>query len=194
MNSKWWEFRLRYQGIIPPNQRTSDNFDAGAKYHVISDQDYIKYFVATVLQFQIYSELCSASNHIGPLHTCDFYRSREAGRILRYSRIKKFLTNNPKIPYFFSDLMQQGASNTPSELLKILTKGKTTRLSADALLDFFHPLEAWLEVQNREETIIGWNSNMDDVELFQSLVSSGNYYSGLISLITCSVVSCNLIF
>lgn len=175
MNSKWWEFRLRYQGIIPPNQRTSDNFDAGAKYHVISDQDYIKYFVATVLQFQIYSELCSASNHIGPLHTCDFYRSREAGRIL-------------------SDLMQQGASNTPSELLKILTKGKTTRLSADALMDFFHPLEAWLEVQNRDETIIGWNSNMEDVGLFQSLVSSGNYFSGLISLITFAVLFCSLRF
>lgn len=89
--------------------------------------------------------------------------------------------------------MQQGASNTPSELLKILTKGKTTRLSANALMDFFHPLEAWLEVQNREETIIGWNSNMEDVGLFQSLVSSGNYCSRIISLITFAVVF-NLIF
>ena len=83
MNARWWELRLRYQGIIPPMPRTQDDFDAGAKYHVISDQDYIKYFVATILQFQIYSELCQASNHNGPLHTCDFYRSREAGRILR---------------------------------------------------------------------------------------------------------------
>lgn len=84
MNARWWDLRLRFQGLIPPLPRTSSEFDAGAKYHVISDQDYIKYFVATVLQFQIYAELCQAANHVGPLHTCDFYRSREAGRVLRY--------------------------------------------------------------------------------------------------------------
>ena len=83
MNSRWWNLRLKESGIIPPVSRSMQHFDAAAKYHVISDQDYIKYFVATVLQFQIYSELCSAANHIGPLHTCDFYRSREAGRLLR---------------------------------------------------------------------------------------------------------------
>jgi peptidyl-dipeptidase A len=83
MNSRWWDLRLRFQGIIPPNARSMEHFDAGAKYHVISDQDYIKYFVATILQFQIFGELCGAANHVGPLHTCDFYRSREAGRLLR---------------------------------------------------------------------------------------------------------------
>lgn len=83
MNSRWWNLRLKESGIIPPVSRSMQHFDAAAKYHVISDQDYIKYFVATVLQFQIYSELCSAANQIGPLHTCDFYRSREAGRLLR---------------------------------------------------------------------------------------------------------------
>lgn len=84
MNARWWELRLRYQGIIPANSRHTDDFDAGAKYHIIADQDYIKYFVGTVLQFQIYAELCETVNHSGPLHTCDFYRSREAGRILRF--------------------------------------------------------------------------------------------------------------
>lgn len=84
MNARWWDLRLRFQGLIPPLSRASSHFDAGAKYHVISDQDYIKYFVASILQFQIYAELCSAANHVGPLHTCDFYRSREAGRVLRY--------------------------------------------------------------------------------------------------------------
>jgi peptidyl-dipeptidase A len=69
---------------LPPVYRSSSHFDGGAKYHVISDQDYIKYFVATILQFQIYAELCNAANHVGPLHTCDFYRSREAGRLLRF--------------------------------------------------------------------------------------------------------------
>ncbi|XP_055544079.1 angiotensin-converting enzyme-like [Wyeomyia smithii] len=151
MNARWWELRLRYQGIIPPAGRSSEHFDAGAKYHVISDQDYIKYFVATILQFQVHAELCLASQHVGPLHTCDFYRSREAGRVL-------------------SDVMQQGASLTSSQLIKLLTRGKTSRLSAEPLLDFFRPLEAWLELQNRDEPIIGWSSRMDDFALFQSLV------------------------
>lgn len=83
LNAKWWDLRLRYQGVIPPTQRTHEHFDAGSKYHVVSDQDYIKYFVATVLQFQIFSELCEVSVHKGPLHTCDIYRSREAGRLIR---------------------------------------------------------------------------------------------------------------
>ncbi|EDS43840.1 angiotensin-converting enzyme [Culex quinquefasciatus] len=135
MNARWWELRLRYQGIIPPLVRGYEHFDAGAKFHVISDQDYIKYFVATVLQFQIYSELCLASHHVGPLHTCNFYRSREAGRII-------------------SDVMQQGASLTSSQLIKLLTRGKTSRLSVEPLLDFFRPLEAWLELQNRDEPVI----------------------------------------
>lgn len=155
MNARWWELKLRYQGVIPPTSRTTDHFDAGAKYHVISDQDYIKYFIATVLQFQIYAELCQAANHVGPLHTCDFYRSRDAGRIL-------------------SDFMQHGASTNPSQLIKILTRGRTDRISADALLTFFQPLEAWLEVQNRDESIIGWSSNMDDILLYQPYVNGGD--------------------
>lgn len=66
--------------------------------------------------------------------------------------------------------MQHGASLPPSQLLKILTRGKTSRISADALLQFFNPLKAWLEQQNRND-VIGWNSNMDDVALFKPFVS-----------------------
>lgn len=53
----------------------------------------------------------------------------------------------------FSDFMQRGASLPPSQLMKIITHGKTSRLSADPLLEFFRPLEAWLESQNRDETV-----------------------------------------
>lgn len=88
MNARYWELKLRYQGVIPPIPRTNDHFDPGAKYHIISDQDYIKYFVATVLQFQIFAEVCQVANQRNAaLHTCDFSRSREAGRLLRYSKI-----------------------------------------------------------------------------------------------------------
>ncbi|XP_055641071.1 angiotensin-converting enzyme-like isoform X2 [Toxorhynchites rutilus septentrionalis] len=160
MNARWWELRLRYQGIIPPTARGYEHFDAGAKYHVISDQDYIKYFVATVLQFHIFSELCIASHHVGPLHTCDYYRSREAGRII-------------------SDIMQQGASLSSSQLIKLYTRGKTAQLTVEPLLKFFRPLEAWLEVQNRDEPLIGWSSRMEDYALFQPMMDRNGRNSAM---------------
>lgn len=61
-----------------------------------------------------------------------------------------------------------------AQLLNLITRGKTNRLSTEALLDFFRPLETWLMQQNRNEIVVGWNSNMEDVELFQSMNSAGN--------------------
>ncbi|XP_037925206.1 angiotensin-converting enzyme-like [Hermetia illucens] len=167
MNSRWWELNLRYMGITPPTARTNEQFDAGAKYHVISDQDYIKYFVSTILQFQIFAELCSVANHLGPLHTCDFYRSREAGRLLM-------------------DVMQKGSSVTSGQIMKILTRGKTSKLSVAPLLEYFRPLEAWLEIQNRDEPITGWNSNMEDVALYQPLHSSAKMGTEISNIIVFS--------
>ena len=42
MNSKWWELKLNYQGLIPPVPRSESDFDAAAKYHVASDTPYIR--------------------------------------------------------------------------------------------------------------------------------------------------------
>lgn len=82
MNSAWWELRLRFQGVTPPLPRTEHFLDAAGKRHIPADISYIKYFVALLLEFQIHEAMCYASGHIGQLHTCDVYRSREAGRIL----------------------------------------------------------------------------------------------------------------
>lgn len=49
--------------------------------------------------------------------------------------------------------MQRGASQSSSQLIKLITRGKMSRLSAEPLLEFFRPLEAWLEAQNRDETV-----------------------------------------
>lgn len=47
------------------------------------------------------------------------------------------------------------------------------RLSAEPLIQFFNPLKAWLEQQNRND-YIGWNSNIEDVALFKSLSGCAN--------------------
>lgn len=53
-----------------------------------------RYFVSVVLQFQLFQSLCEISGHTGELHTCDVYRSREAGRLLSYVAFMKTLNNN----------------------------------------------------------------------------------------------------
>ena len=75
--------RTKYQGIQPPVPRGEGDFDPGAKYHIPANVPYIRYFFSYVGQFQFHEALCKAANHTGPLYTCDIYRSKEAGQLLK---------------------------------------------------------------------------------------------------------------
>lgn len=87
-NKHWWDLRLKYQKVSPPVDRSEIDFDAGAKFHVGADSKYISYFVSHILEFSFYKALCIEANEYGtskpdrPLHECDFYRSKEAGKKL----------------------------------------------------------------------------------------------------------------
>lgn len=151
MNFNWWELRLLYQGIVPPIARNEGHLDAVAKRHIPADLPYMKYYVALLLEFQIFDALCGAMGHTAQLHTCDIYRSREAGRIL-------------------TDIMQAGESKHWKDVLRML-RTKTNGLSAEPLLKYFQPLLSWLKVQNRDEAFIGWNAKVEDTALFQPLFS-----------------------
>ncbi|KAG8175126.1 hypothetical protein JTE90_010533 [Oedothorax gibbosus] len=138
MNTKWWDLRLKYQGICPPIKRQDTDFDPGAKYHVPGNVPYIRYFVSFVIQFQFHKVLCDASGHTGPLYKCDIYRSKEAGQIL-------------------SQVMELGSSEHWSEAMKIMTGGESNRMDAGPILEYFQPLLDFLMEQNKNETI-GWTS------------------------------------
>uniref|UniRef100_A0A7N9B187 Angiotensin-converting enzyme n=1 Tax=Mastacembelus armatus TaxID=205130 RepID=A0A7N9B187_9TELE len=133
-NSEWWYLRTKYQGVCPPTTRTEEHFDPGAKYHIPSNTPYIRYFVSYILQFQLHEKLCEAANHSGPLHTCDIYRSAEAGAIL-----KKIL---------------QAGSSKPWTLVLQEAIG-TNKMDASSLMKYFDPIIKWLEKQNVNETL-GW--------------------------------------
>uniref|UniRef100_A0A1Y1NAN0 Angiotensin-converting enzyme n=2 Tax=Photinus pyralis TaxID=7054 RepID=A0A1Y1NAN0_PHOPY len=152
MNSAWWNLRLRYQGVIPPEPRTDQHLDPAAKKHIPADIPYMNYYVALLLEFQIFEALCIAKGHTGQLHTCDLYRSREAGRIL-------------------SEAMQVGKARHWKDVIRMITKGKSDSFSVKAILKYFQPLQQWLHVQNANEEIIGWNTNEEDTMLFQPLHS-----------------------
>ncbi|KAM9832332.1 angiotensin-converting enzyme [Neosynchiropus ocellatus] len=133
-NSEWWYLRTKYQGICPPTRRSEEHFDAGAKYHIPGNTPYIRYFVSFILQFQFHEKLCEAANHTGPLHTCDIYRSKEAGAILK-------------------TVLQAGSSKPwPEVLMEALG---TNKMDAGSIMSYFEPVIKWLEQQNVDETL-GW--------------------------------------
>ncbi|KAF7239084.1 Angiotensin-converting enzyme [Varanus komodoensis] len=135
-NYDWWYLRTKYQGICPPIPRTETNFDPGAKYHIPGNTPYIRYFVSFILQFQFHKALCQAANHSGSLHTCDIYQSKEAGLKL-------------------SKTLRAGSSRPWQDILQELTG--TNKMDATALLEYFHPLTAWLQEKNMQANeTLGW--------------------------------------
>ena len=126
--ARWWQLRGLYGGVMPPGARGPTDFDPGAKFHVPGNVPYMRYFLAQMLQFQFYRELCHSASYSGPLYRCSFYGSKEAGRRL-------------------AAMLQLGASRPWPEALQALTGQR--QIDATALIDYFQPLMVWLERQNR---------------------------------------------
>jgi peptidyl-dipeptidase A len=133
-NKAWWELREKYQGVAAPVPRSEEDFDPGAKYHVPANVSYTRYFLARVMQYQFYRSLCEASGHQGPLHTCSFFGSKEAG--------DKYWA-----------MLQQGASKPWPETLEKLTGSR--EMDASAIVEYFQPLQGWLKEQNKTSKC-GW--------------------------------------
>lgn len=56
----------------------------------------------------------------------------------------------------FSDLLKLGSSKPWPDAIRMLTRGKTSRMDAGPILDYFKPLMEWLREQNAEEAA-GWS-------------------------------------
>ncbi|XP_006533119.1 angiotensin-converting enzyme-like protein Ace3 isoform X3 [Mus musculus] len=135
-NQEWWNFRLKYQGLCPPVPRSDDDFDPGAKFHIPANVPYIRYFLGLILQFQLHEALCEASGHVGPLHQCDNYNSKVAGKIL-------------------GDLLKLGSSRPWREVLQEVTG--ESNISTKAFLTYFKPLMDWLVTENvKQGDTLGW--------------------------------------
>ena len=133
-NAAWWDLRREYQGIAPPVERSEADFDPGAKYHIPANTPYLRYFLARILQFQFHKALCDAAGHQGPLHTCSIYDSKEAGKKLQA-------------------MLEMGASKPWPDALEAVAG--TRQMDAGPLLEYFEPLQGYLEEQNAGRTC-GW--------------------------------------
>jgi peptidyl-dipeptidase A len=133
-NSSWWKLREKYQGIAAPLPRSEKDFDAGAKYHVPANVPYTRYFLADILQYQLHRGLCQAAGIKGPLNRCSVYGNKEAGKRL-------------------NAMLEMGQSRPWPEALKVVTNQE--QMDATAIVDYFAPLKAWLDQQNKGRKC-GW--------------------------------------
>lgn len=133
-NQAWWELRKKYQGVASSLNRTEEDFDPGAKYHVPANVPYSRYFLAHILQFQFHRALAKAAGCTTALHRCSIYQSKEAGAKLKA-------------------MLEMGASQPWPEALKALTG--EDKMDATAMMEYFAPLKKWLDQQN-QGAAVGW--------------------------------------
>jgi peptidyl-dipeptidase A len=133
-NEAWWELVREYQGLAPPGPRPAGAFDPAAKRHIATGDDYIRYFLADVLTFQIHEGLARGAGCADPLHRCSAYGSREAGVRLRAA-------------------MAMGASRPWQDVLEAMTGSRVVR--GEPLRRYLAPLEGWLAERTRDIPV-GW--------------------------------------
>ena len=133
-NQAWVDLKREYQGITPPVARSEADFDPGAKFHIPGNTPYARYFLARILQFQFYKAACDMSGWKGPLHRCSFYGNKEVGQRL-------------------NQMLAMGASHPWPDALQAFTGSR--EMSAKPMLEYFAPLQRWLEDQNRGKQC-GW--------------------------------------
>lgn len=133
-NAAWWELKRKYQGVVPPVDRSEDYFDPGAKYHVASNTPYARYFIAHIVQFQFHKALSKIAGCKDPIHRCSIYQNQEAGRRL-------------------NEMLEMGMSRPWQDAMQKLTGER--KMDASAMLEYFAPLKQWLDEQNKGKPT-GW--------------------------------------
>jgi peptidyl-dipeptidase A len=132
-NEHWWNLREKYQKVKAPIDRSETDFDAGAKYHIPADSQYIAYFIAHILQFQMHRAVCKEAGQYDPadptkpLHKCDIDKSTAAGMKIRAG-------------------LELGLSKHWSVALERMTG--ETEISGDAVMEYFKPLYEFLKEAN----------------------------------------------
>lgn len=136
---RWWDLKHSIVGVKAPVERSEDDFDPGAMFHIVGDYSFMRYYMRTIIQFQFHKAMCDAKGHTGPLHTCDIYESSEAGERL-------------------SNMLELGSSKPWPDAMEQITGQRD--ISADAIMEYFAPLHEWLQAKNAEmDEKIGWDDD-----------------------------------
>lgn len=126
-NKRWWELAARYQGIVPPGERSEEYCDAATKTHINDDAaQYYDYALSTVLMFQLHQHIAEKILKQSPTAT-NYYGNKEVGN-------------------FLNKIMEPGASRNWRDVLKGATGDD---MNARAMLRYFEPLMDWLKRENQ---------------------------------------------
>jgi peptidyl-dipeptidase A len=133
-NARWWQYVRDFQGVDPPAERGEEFCDAATKTHINDTPAYYySYAIATVLKFQLHDVI--------------------ARKILKQDPRACSYADNKEVGAFLKGIMEKGATEDWRLVLKAAT-GED--LSTRAMVEYFKPLMAWLEKQNKGRKI-GWD-------------------------------------
>nr|MBA3544614.1 M2 family metallopeptidase [Chthoniobacterales bacterium] len=138
-NARWWKYVSEFQGVEPPAKRGEEYADYATKTH-INDAPayYYNYAFATVLKFQLHGYIARKILHQPP-QSCNYAGNKEVGA---------WLTN----------ILKKGGTE---DWHKVLKEATGEDLSTRAMVDYFQPLMAWLEEQNKGRKI-GWENGQGE--------------------------------
>ncbi len=135
-NQAWWDLRRKYQGVAPPVARTEADFDPGAKYHVAGQRP-LHALLPRATSCSSSSTARSAED--GRLHDADSTAARSTGTRRPGEKLIRML--------------EMGQSKPWPDALEALTGQR--QMDATAILDYFAPLQKWLDEQNKGK-VCGW--------------------------------------
>ncbi len=132
-NARWWQYVRDFQGVEPPAERGESYCDAATKTHINDTPAYYySYAIARVLVFQLHDTIARKILEQDP-RSCNYANNKEVGAFLK-------------------SIMDKGATE---DWRKVLRDATGEDLSTRAMVEYFKPLMAWLEKQNRGRKI-GW--------------------------------------
>ncbi|XP_058122441.1 angiotensin-converting enzyme-like [Anopheles ziemanni] len=143
-NCKYWEMRSKYAGVEPPVMRSESDFDFGSIRYISAD--FVQYLASFVMQFQLHRAACEKAGEYvkgdpeKTLNNCDISQSTVAGNALK-------------------EILAMGSSKPWPDVLEMLTGQR--KMSTDALLEYFQPLQDWLVKENKALGVnVGWEANL----------------------------------
>jgi peptidyl-dipeptidase A len=133
-NARWWKYVREFQGVEPPAERGEEFCDAATKTHINDTPAYYySYAVATVLKFQFHDSIARSILRQPP-QACNYANNKAVGDFLR-------------------KIMEKGGTE---DWRKVLRDATGEDLSTRPMVEYFKPLMAWLQEQNKGRTI-GWD-------------------------------------
>ncbi len=126
MNTRWWDYANRYQGIDAPTPRGEDFCDPATKTHIIDDPaQYYDYALSSVILHQLHRYICREILD-QDVRTANYFGNKQVGMYLH-------------------SILQLGATR---DWRLVMQQATGEDLSSAALLEYFDPLMAWLQEQN----------------------------------------------